>query len=129
MRDNEGMQITSWKFVCDKNVPNSATLEIVADGDVKEVHSEGNGPVDAAFLALGTLLEGEPDLELYQVHAVTKGTDAQAEVTVRLADNGKTVNGHAAHTDTLVASAKAYLNALNKLLVKREKNKPEEMTA
>ena len=129
MRDNEGMQITSWKFVCDKNVPNSATLEIVADGDVKEVHSEGNGPVDAAFLALGTLVEGEPDLELYQVHAVTKGTDAQAEVTVRLADNGKTVNGHAAHTDTLVASAKAYLNALNKLLVKREKNKPEEMTA
>ena len=96
---------------------------------MKEVHSEGNGPVDAAFLALGTLVEGEPDLELYQVHAVTKGTDAQAEVTVRLADDGKTVNGHAAHTDTLVASAKAYLNALNKLLVKREKSKPEEMTA
>lgn len=129
MRDNEGMKITSWKFVCDKDVPNSATFEIAADGDVKEVHSEGNGPVDAAFLALGKLVEGEPSLELYQVHAVTKGTDAQAEVTVRLSDDGKTVNGHAAHTDTLVASAKAYLNALNKLLVKREKNKPEEMTA
>jgi 2-isopropylmalate synthase len=129
MRDNEGMKITSWKFVCDKDVPNSATFEIAVDGGVKEVHSEGNGPVDAAFLALGSLIDGDADLELYQVHAVTKGTDAQAEVTVRLSDGGKTVNGHAAHTDTLVASAKAYLNALNKLLVKREKNKPEELTA
>lgn len=127
MRDNEGMQITSWKFVCDKDVANSATFEIVADGSVKEVHSEGNGPVDAAFLALSSLVDGDPDLELYQVHAVTKGTDAQAEVTVRLSDDGRTVNGHAAHTDTLVASAKAYLNALNKLLVKREKSKPEEL--
>ena len=129
MRDADGMQITSWKFVCDKDVPNSATFEIVAAGDVKEVHSEGNGPVDAAFLALGSLIDGDPDLDLYQVHAVTKGTDAQAEVTVRLSEDGKTVNGHAAHTDTLVASAKAYLNAINKLLVKREKSKPEEMSA
>lgn len=129
MRDSEGMQITSWKFVCDKDVPNSATFEIAVGGDVREVHSEGNGPVDAAFLALGSLIDGEVDLDLYQVHAVTKGTDAQAEVTVRLSEEGKTVNGHAAHTDTLVASAKAFLNALNKLLVKREKNKPEEMSA
>ena len=129
MRDSEGMQITSWKFVCDKDVPNSATFEIAVDGSVQEVHSEGNGPVDAAFLALSSLLDGNVDLDLYQVHAVTKGTDAQAEVTVRLSEEGKTVNGHAAHTDTLVASAKAYLNALNKLLVKREKNKPEEMSA
>ncbi len=129
MRDADGMRITSWKFVCDKDVPNSATFELLIDGEISNVHSEGNGPVDAAFLALQTLVEGEPVLELYQVHAVTKGTDAQAEVTVRLSDNGRTVNGHAAHTDTLVASAKAYLSALNKLLVKREKNKPEELTA
>ena len=127
MRDNEGMQIISWKFVCDKGIPNSATFEIVDGGDVKEVHSEGNGPVDAAFLALASLIDGEHDLELYQVHAVTKGTDAQAEVTVRLSENGKTVNGHAAHTDTLVASAKAYLSAINKIFVKREKKKPQEM--
>lgn len=129
MRDADGMQITSWKFVCDKGVPNSATFELVKDGQIKTVHSEGNGPVDAAFLALSSLVEGDPVLELYQVHAVTKGTDAQAEVTVRLSDDGRTVNGHAAHTDTLVASAKAYLSALNKLLVKREKSKPEELSA
>ena len=62
---------------------------------------------------------------MYQVNAVTKGTDAQAEVTVKLKEGGKTVMGQGADTDTLVASAKAYINALNKLLVKREKKAPE----
>ena len=69
------------------------------------------------------------NLQLYQVHAVTGGTDAQAEVTVRLEENGKTVNGLGADTDTLVASARAYINALNKLLVKREKTAPSAMSA
>ena len=69
------------------------------------------------------------NLQLYQVHAVTGGTDAQAEVTVRLEENGKTVNGLGADTDTLVASARAYINALNKLLVKREKTAPPAMSA
>ena len=60
--------------------------------------------------------------QLYQVHGVTGGTDAQAEVTVRLEENGRTVNGQGADTDTLVASARAYVNALNKLVVQREKS-------
>jgi 2-isopropylmalate synthase len=68
-------------------------------------------------------------LQLYQVHAVTGGTDAQAEVTVRLEEDGKTVIGQGADYDTLVASARAYVNALNKLLVKRERTAPEAMTA
>jgi len=63
------------------------------------------------------------------VGAITKGTDAQAEVTVRLEEDGKTVNGHAADVDTVVASAKAYANALNRLITKRQKNAPEEMSA
>ena len=63
------------------------------------------------------------------MHAVTEGTDAQAEVTVRLEENGRTVNGQAADTDTMVASVKAYVNALNKLLVKREKSAPEALSA
>jgi len=92
------------------------------------VSSKGNGPVDASFKALRSIAGGEPHLKLYQVHAVTIGTDAQAEVTVRLEEDGKTVNGHGAHVDTLVASAKAYINALNKLVVKREKTAPEAMT-
>ena len=66
-------------------------------------------------------------LELYQVHAVTHGTDAQAEVSVRLSESGKSVTAKGADPDTLVASAKAYLGALNKLMVKRQKGRPEEM--
>ncbi len=68
-------------------------------------------------------------LRAVQVHAVTEGTDAQAEVSVRLAENGKTVTGRGADTDTLVASARAYVSALNRLNVKRGKTKPEAMEA
>ena len=68
-------------------------------------------------------------LILYQVHAVTEGTDAQAEVSVRLEEGGRTVNGMSADTDTLVASCRAYIMALNKLLVKRQKTDPEALSA
>ena len=60
---------------------------------------------------------------------MTEGTDAQAEVTVRLEEDGKSVNGQGADVDTLVASAKAYVNALNKLLVKRDRTAPAALTA
>jgi 2-isopropylmalate synthase len=80
--------------------------------------------VDATFRSIKELVPHSARLQLYQVSAVTEGTDAQAEVTVRLEESGKTVNGQGADTDTLVASARAYVNALNKLLVKREKNVP-----
>ena len=63
-------------------------------------------------------------LQLYQVHAVTEGTDAQATVSVKIEENGKTTVGQAADTDTLVASANAYLSALNKMIIKREKTAP-----
>ena len=65
---------------------------------------------------------------MYQVQAVTEGADAQADVTVRLEENGKTVNGQGADADTLVASVRAYLHALNKLNIKREKTAPEART-
>ena len=71
----------------------------------------------------------EAKLQLFQIHAVTAGSDAQAEVTVRLEENGRTVNGQGADTDTMVASARAYVNALNKLLVKREKSAPAALSA
>ena len=66
------------------------------------------------------------NLQLYQVHAVTEGTDAQATVSVRIEEKGKTTVGQAADTDTLVASANAYLNALNKMIIKRNKTAPIE---
>ncbi len=81
---------------------------------------EGNGPVDAIFKAIREIVpHPEARLKLYQVHAVTGGTDAQAEVTVRLDENGMTVNGQGADADTMVASARAYIHALNKLMTKR----------
>ena len=71
--------------------------------------------MDAIFNAIHALVPHEAKLELYQVHAVTEGTDAQAEVSVRLSEEGRAVTAKGADPDTLVASAKAYLGALNKL--------------
>jgi 2-isopropylmalate synthase len=82
---------------------------------------DGNGPVDAVFNCIKALVPHEATLELYQVHAVTGGTDAQAEVSVRLAEGGRSFTAKGADPDTLVASAKAYLGALNKLTSKRSK--------
>ncbi|MDH5748802.1 MAG: 2-isopropylmalate synthase, partial [Rhodospirillales bacterium] len=84
---------------------------------------------DAAFNCVKALFPHQARLQLYQVHAVTGGTDAQAVVTVRLEESGKTVIGQGADTDTMVASVRAYLNALNKLLVKREKTAPAALSA
>ncbi|MGL5117234.1 MAG: 2-isopropylmalate synthase [Beijerinckiaceae bacterium] len=95
--------------------PQSATLTLAIDGKHSTVQATGNGPVDATFNAIGKLLPHEARLELYQVHAVTEGTDAQAEVSVRLTAEGSSVTGKASDPDTLVASAKAYVTALNKL--------------
>jgi 2-isopropylmalate synthase len=107
--------------------PQSATLTLEVEGRHTTVQSTGNGPVDATFNCIKALIPNEAVLELYQVHAVTHGTDAQAEVSVRLSESGKSVTAKGADPDTLVASAKAYLAALNKLMVKRLRGRPEEM--
>ena len=107
--------------------PQFADLKLEIDGELKQNKSEGDGPVDALFNSIRSLIPHTASLQLYQVHAVTEGTDAQAEVSVRLHESGKTVIGRGADTDTLVASARAYISALNRLIVKREKSIPEEM--
>ena len=104
-------------------------LALAIDGEKAEARATGNGPVDAAFNAIKAIYPHEARLQLYQVHAVTEGTDAQAEVSVRLEENGRTVNGQSAHIDTIVASVLAYVHALNKLLVKRQKTAPEALSA
>jgi 2-isopropylmalate synthase len=106
--------------------PQSATLEIQIDGAPKTATATGNGPVDATFNAIKALVPHQANLQLYQVSAVTEGTDAQAEVTVRLEENGRTVNGQSADPDTIVASARAYIHALNKLTIKRLRNAPPD---
>ena len=129
VRGNDRMKFVSLQVVCGSKGPQTAELELEVDGELKKTKSTGDGPVDATFNAIKELTGYNARLQLYQVHAVTQGTDAQAEVTVRLAEDGKTVNGQGADTDTLVASARAYVNALNKLLVKREKTAPSAMSA
>lgn len=98
-----------------------ADLTMKIDEEEKKAVVYGSGPVDAVFNAIKELVEFEPHLVLFQVHAVTQGTDAQAECTVRLEEEGRTVNGQGAHEDTVTAAARAYVAAANKLLVKREK--------
>ena len=133
--DDEGssasqkIRFVSLDLHCGSKQPPSAELELEIDGELRRIKASGDGPVDATFNAIKALFPHDANLQLYQVHAVTQGTDAQAEVTVRLEENGKTVNGQGAHTDTLVASARAYVHALNKLLVKREKTAPQGLSA
>jgi 2-isopropylmalate synthase len=106
----------------------TAALTLTVAGEERRVTAEGDGPVDAIFKAIQALYPHAATLQLFQINAVTEGTDAQATVSVRLEENGRTVTGKASDTDTLAAAAFAYVNALNKLLVKREKKAPETLT-
>lgn len=123
-RSDDRISVISLTVQAGSQSPQSAQLCLEIDGQELEAVAEGNGPVDATFNAIQKLFP-HPDVELplYQVHAVTGGTDAQAEVTVRLEEKGETALGQSADLDVLVASAKAYVNALNKLLVKRDREK------
>src|SRR5436190_1896204 len=117
------MKVVALTVIAGTVGPQSATLTLdMGEGKQQTVQSTGNGPVDATFNAIHKLVPHKAKLALYQVHAVTEGTDAQAEVSVRLedeAEGGRAVTARAADPDTLVASAKAYLSALNKLFAKR----------
>ena len=129
VRGNDRMRFVSLQVVCGSVGPQTAELTMEVDDKERKTKSTGDGPVDATFNAIKELTGYSARLQLYQVHAVTEGTDAQAEVTIRLEEGGKTVNGQGADTDTLVASARAYINALNKMLVKREKTAPSALSA
>src|SRR6187397_665506 len=115
------IKLVSLSVIAGTRGPQRATMKLSIDGATLIEECEGNGPVDATFNAIKSLIPHEATLELYQVHAVTEGTDAQAEVSVRLASDGRAVTARGADPDTLVASAKAYLGALNKLMVRRQR--------
>jgi 2-isopropylmalate synthase len=122
IRANDHIQVGDVEIYCGSN-GQRAILTLHIDGEERTAATKGNGPVDALFNAIRKLVPHEDgSLQLYQVHAVTAGTDAQAEVTVRLAEHGRTVQGTGTDSDTMVASARAYVNALNKLLLKRSKH-------
>ncbi len=102
-----------------------AILTLSVDGTEQRTEADGGGPVDATFKAIENVVQSESELLLYSVNNITSGTDAQGEVTVRLSKGGRIVNGQGADTDIVVASAKAYLNGLNKLYAKAEKLNPQ----
>jgi 2-isopropylmalate synthase len=122
------IKLVALTVIAGTNGPQSAALTLDIDGEQKTHQATGNGPVDAIFNAILALVPHKAVLELFQVHAVTQGTDAQAEVSVRLAEDGKSVTAKGADPDTLVASARAYIASLNKLMVKRGKALPEVLT-
>ncbi len=123
-RDNERIKFVSLDVRSGSKAPPTADMELEIDGDIVHATETGDGPVDATFKAIQTIFPHTAHLQLYSVGAVTTGTDAQAKVTVRLEEDGKMVDGQGADTDTIVASARAYIHALNKLLVKRARTEP-----
>ena len=126
---NDRIKVVALQVIAGTSGPQKATLTLDVDGTQHSSEAAGDGPVDAIFNAIKDIVPHDARLPLYQVHAVTEGTDAQAEVSVRLEESGKTVTGRGADTDTMVASARAYVSALNKLWVKREKTAPGSMLA
>jgi 2-isopropylmalate synthase len=121
----ERISLKRLKVVAGTDGPQTAEIELVIEGRASSAESTGNGPVDAVFNAIRSLVPHGALLELYQVNAVTEGTDAQATVSVRLSEAGLVATGKASDPDTLVASARAYVHALNKLEVRRSKAMPQ----
>ena len=128
-RDQSRIRFVSLEVWAGSKAKPRAALELEIDGETSAAEAEGDGPVDATFNAILKLFPHEAELRLFSIGAVTEGTDAQARCTVRLEENGKSVDGQGADTDTIVAAARAYVHALNKLLVKRERTAPAALTA
>jgi Isopropylmalate/homocitrate/citramalate synthases len=103
-----------------------AKLKLRVDGRAVDAEAQGDGPVDAVYKAIESVAESQSDLKLYSVNAITTGTDSQGEVTVRLEKSGRIVNGLGADTDIVVASAKAYLHALNLIMRPLDRQHPQK---
>lgn len=109
----EHYKLTSLEVTSKTGQVPQARLMLAVDGHEQAASAQGSGPVDATFKAIESIAGSQATLQLYSVNAITQGTDSQGEVTVRLEKGGRIVNGNGADTDIVVASAKAYLNALN----------------
>lgn len=129
VRDHERVRFVDVTVWTGSRGPGRAHLTLDIDGERATGEAEGDGGVDAAFNAIRAIFPHEAALRLFSVNAVTEGTDAQAKTTVRLEEAGRLVDGQGADTDTIVAAVRAYVHALNKLLVKRERQAPEAISA
>ncbi|PTV95530.1 2-isopropylmalate synthase [Rhodobacter aestuarii] len=122
--DSDYLQVQWLRVTCGSD-GQEAELQLLVNGVEKSARVPGDGPVDACFKAVKAIYPTDAHLKLYQVHAVTEGTDAQATVSVRLEEAGRIVTGSAADTDTILASVKAYVGALNRLRVRSQKTAPD----
>ncbi len=123
--ENEHVKLVALKVCSETGEKPLAHVSLNIDGEEQQTESQGSGPVDATFKAIETVINSGTDLQLYSVNNVTNGTDSQGEVTVRLEKGGRIVNGQGADTDIVIASAKAYINAVNKLVAAAERAHPQ----
>ena len=114
--ENDWVKMVSLKACSETGETPQADLVLWINGEEKQASCTGGGQVDATFKAIETLVNSGTELVLYSVNNITSGTDSQGEVTVRLKLNGRIVNGQGADTDIVIASAKAYINAVNKIV-------------
>lgn len=122
---DDHIKLVALKVISETGETPIAQLILNDNGQERQATATGGGPVDATFKAIEALIQSGADLQLYSVNAITSGTDSQGEVTVRLAKNGHIVNGQGADTDIIIASAKAYLSALNRILSPAERAHPQ----
>ncbi|MDH3694598.1 MAG: 2-isopropylmalate synthase [Gammaproteobacteria bacterium] len=124
-QENENYKLLTLKVCTQTGETPVANVTVAAGADEQSASSEGSGPVDASFRAIESIVKSNAKLQLYSVNAITSGTDAQGEVSVRLEHDGRIVNGHGADTDIVIASAKAYINAVNKFGEDVERQHPQ----
>ncbi|MDO5646943.1 2-isopropylmalate synthase [Paracoccus sp. (in: a-proteobacteria)] len=118
--DHDHLQVKALRVICGTGEV-SCDLTMIVDGVEKSATTTGDGPVDACFSAVKEIFPHNARLKVYQVGAVTAGTDAQATVSVRMEEDGRIVTGQSADTDTILASVKAYVGALNRLILRRDR--------
>jgi 2-isopropylmalate synthase len=122
---SERIRLLSLKVCSETGETPVATVVVAIDGEEMSDTAEGGGPVDAAFKAIKKLTGVDAVLQLYSVNNITTGTDSQGEVTVRLKQDERVINGQGADTDIVIASAKAYVNAINRLLDREVRAHPQ----
>ena len=123
--ENETIKLVSLRVCCETGETPNATMTLNINGEERKAESSGDGPVDACFKAIEKLTETGVKLQLYSVNAITTGTDSLGEVTVRVEKDGRVVNGQGADTDIVIASAKSYINALNKVVSNSGRTHPQ----
>jgi 2-isopropylmalate synthase len=123
--DNERIRLTSLRVCSETGETPVASVTLCIDEEEKQIEMAGSGPVDASLRAIEELVQSKTELQLYSVNNITKGMDSQGEVNVRLEKGGRIVSGQGADTDIVIASAKAYINALNKMLVPVDRAHPQ----